>query len=175
MPSPSIMAGYMILVLGTNVNLYSLSAVASIIESVRWSVVTPVPCHDRTGCLSSNLSKLGEAGQEAVTYITVGFSRPKSSPQAHTLCHSCETCTLQLDDSPSFTDSPIAIDPPLQSTEFVNISRPSHPMPSRLVISLHPTQLTSYALAVVASMLLSVLVSITRLALTNIPCILCAK
>jgi hypothetical protein len=85
------MAGYMILVLGTNINLYSLSAVTSIIESVRWSVVTPVPCHDRTGCLSSNLSRLGEAGQEAVTYIAVGFSRPKSSLQTHTLCHSCGT------------------------------------------------------------------------------------
>jgi hypothetical protein len=39
----------------------------------------------------------------------------------------------------------------------------------RLVISLHPTQLTSYVFAVAASMHLSVLASTTRLPLTNIP------
>jgi hypothetical protein len=70
---------------------------------------------------------------------------------------------LQLDDSPLSADSPIAIEPPPQSTEFINIPRPSHSMPSRLVVSLHPTQLTSYVLAVAASMYLSVLVSTTRL------------
>jgi hypothetical protein len=80
---------------------------------------------------------------------------------------------LQLDDSPLSADSPIAIDPPPKSTEFINIRRPSHPMPSRLVVSLRHTQLTSYALAVAASMRLSVLVSTTRLPLTNIPYVTC--
>jgi hypothetical protein len=67
---------------------------------------------------------------------------------------------LQLDDSHLSADSPITIEPPPRSTEFINIP---HPSPSRLVISLHPTQLTSYAFGVAASMDLSVLVSTTQL------------
>jgi hypothetical protein len=69
---------------------------------------------------------------------------------------------LQLDDPALSANSPIATDPPSQSTEFINIPRPSHPMPSRLVVSLHPIQLTSYALAVAALMRLSVLQTETQ-------------
>ena len=49
MPSLNIVPGYTILVLDTNVILSSLSAVASIMESLRWTIVIPVPCHNGTG------------------------------------------------------------------------------------------------------------------------------
>jgi protein SMG6 len=70
MPSLNIVPGYTILVLDTNIILSSLSAVASIIESLRWTVVIPVPVIMELDGLSSNPSKLGEAAQEAVAYIT---------------------------------------------------------------------------------------------------------
>ncbi|KAG1891533.1 hypothetical protein F4604DRAFT_1706903 [Suillus subluteus] len=70
MPSLNIVAGYTILVLDTNIILSSLSAVASIIESLRWTVVLPVPVIMELDGLSSNPSKLGEAAQEAIAYIT---------------------------------------------------------------------------------------------------------
>ncbi|OJA21630.1 hypothetical protein AZE42_09745 [Rhizopogon vesiculosus] len=70
MPSLNIVPGYTILVLDTNVILSSLSAVASIIESLRWTVVLPVPVIMELDGLSSNPSQLGEAAQEAVAYIT---------------------------------------------------------------------------------------------------------
>ncbi|KAG1754234.1 hypothetical protein EDB19DRAFT_1665358 [Suillus lakei] len=61
---------YTILVLDTNIILSSLSAVASIIESLRWTVVLPVPVIMELDGLSLNPSKLGEAAQEAIAYIT---------------------------------------------------------------------------------------------------------
>lgn len=70
MPSLNIVAGYTILVMDTNIILSSLSAVASIIESLRWTVVLPVPVIMELDGLSSNQSKLGEVAQEAVAYIT---------------------------------------------------------------------------------------------------------
>ena len=71
---------------------------------------------------------------------------------------------LQLDDSPLSVDSPITIEPPPQLAELIDIPRPSHPMPSSLVVSLYPTHLTLYALT-----MLSVLASTTRLLLINVP------
>lgn len=70
MPALNIVAGYTILVLDTNIILSSLSAIASIIESLRWTVVLPVPVIMELDGLSSNPSKLGEVAQEAVAYIT---------------------------------------------------------------------------------------------------------
>lgn len=70
MPSLNIVAGYTILVLDTNIILSSLSAVASIIESLRWTVVLPVPVIMELDGLALNPSKLGEAAQEAIAYIT---------------------------------------------------------------------------------------------------------
>lgn len=70
MPSLNIVAGYTILVLDTNIILSSLSAVTSIIESLRWTVVLPVPVIMELDGLSSNPSKLGEVAQEAIAYIT---------------------------------------------------------------------------------------------------------
>jgi len=59
--------GYTILVLDTKVILSSLSAAASIIKSLRWTIVLPVPVILELDGLSSNKLQLGEAallGQE---------------------------------------------------------------------------------------------------------------
>ena len=69
-PTLNIVPGYSVLVLDTNIILSSLSIVASIIESLRWTVVIPVPVIMELDGLSSNASQLGEAAQEAVAYIT---------------------------------------------------------------------------------------------------------
>jgi hypothetical protein len=49
MPSLNIVPGCTILVLDTNVVLSFLSVVALIIESLRWTVIILVPCHNGTG------------------------------------------------------------------------------------------------------------------------------
>ncbi|KIJ69496.1 hypothetical protein HYDPIDRAFT_79483 [Hydnomerulius pinastri MD-312] len=69
-PILNIVPGFTILVLDTNIILSSLSIIASIIESLRWTVVIPVPVIMELDGLSSNPSQLGEAAQEAVSYIT---------------------------------------------------------------------------------------------------------
>ncbi|KAH7930887.1 hypothetical protein BV22DRAFT_1054224 [Leucogyrophana mollusca] len=69
-PLLNIVAGYTILVMDTNILLSSLSMISSIIESLRWTVVLPVPVIMELDGLSSNASQLGEAAQEAVSYIT---------------------------------------------------------------------------------------------------------
>ncbi|KAG6372133.1 hypothetical protein JVT61DRAFT_7917 [Boletus reticuloceps] len=69
-PTLNVVPGYSILVLDTNIILSSLSIVASIVESLRWTVVIPVPVIMELDGLCSNTSQLGEAAQEAIAYIT---------------------------------------------------------------------------------------------------------
>lgn len=69
-PTLNVVPGYSVLVLDTNILLSSLSIVASIIESLRWTVVIPVPVIMELDGLCSNTSQLGETAQEAVAYIT---------------------------------------------------------------------------------------------------------
>ncbi|KAG6376076.1 putative nucleoside diphosphate kinase [Boletus reticuloceps] len=69
-PTLNVVPGYSILVLDTNIILSSLSIVASIIESLRWTVVIPVPVIMELDGLCSNTSQLGETAQEAIAYIT---------------------------------------------------------------------------------------------------------
>ena len=59
-------SGFSILVLDTNILLSSLSVIVSIIESLRWTIIIPVPVIMELEGLSSNTSQLGEAAQEAV-------------------------------------------------------------------------------------------------------------
>ncbi|KAI6038993.1 hypothetical protein EDC04DRAFT_2868129 [Pisolithus marmoratus] len=69
-PTLTIVPGYTILVLDTNILLSSLSVIASIVESLRWTVVIPVPVVMELDGLSTNTSQLGEAAREAVSYVT---------------------------------------------------------------------------------------------------------
>jgi len=80
MPSLNIVLGYTILVLYSDVILSSLSAVASIIESLQCTVVLPVLVIMELDSLSSNKSQLGGAAQEAVAYITSHISARTQRP-----------------------------------------------------------------------------------------------
>ncbi|KAJ8594586.1 hypothetical protein M405DRAFT_858022 [Rhizopogon salebrosus TDB-379] len=105
----------------------------------------------------------------ALDYQTSPLSCKTSGPQCFPVQFQPTGCVLptpqlwirkpELDDSRLSADSPIAIEPPPRSTEFINIP---HPSSSRLVVPLHPTQLTSYAFGVAASMDLSVLTRIAN-------------
>lgn len=66
----SIIPGYTVLVLDTNILLSSLSIIASIVESLRWTVVIPVPVVMELDGLSANTSQLGAAAREALSYVT---------------------------------------------------------------------------------------------------------
>ncbi|KAL4074508.1 hypothetical protein V8B97DRAFT_2092695 [Scleroderma yunnanense] len=66
----NIVPGYTVLVLDTNIILSSLSIIASIVESLRWTVVIPVPVIMELDGLSSNASELGDTAQEALSFIT---------------------------------------------------------------------------------------------------------
>ncbi|KAJ7578382.1 hypothetical protein C8J56DRAFT_868550 [Mycena floridula] len=61
--------GYTVLVLDTNILLSSLSDVAKLIESYRWTVLIPVPVLMELEGLSLNPSQLGDAAKEALTFI----------------------------------------------------------------------------------------------------------
>ncbi|KAF8638491.1 hypothetical protein AX16_010474 [Volvariella volvacea WC 439] len=66
----NIVAGYTILIIDTNIFLSSLSNLASVIESMRWTVVIPLPVIMELDGLALNDSQLGIAAQNALSYIT---------------------------------------------------------------------------------------------------------
>ena len=64
------MPGYTILVVDTNILLSSLPMVSALIESMRWTVVVPLPVIMELDGLASNASPLGDAAQNALTYVS---------------------------------------------------------------------------------------------------------
>jgi len=69
-PSLPIIAGYTVLVIDTNILLSSLSMLASLIEGLRWTIVVPLPVVMELDGLSSTASRLGEAAQSAMSFLT---------------------------------------------------------------------------------------------------------
>ncbi|KAG6829844.1 hypothetical protein H0H92_003287 [Tricholoma furcatifolium] len=70
----SIVAGFSVLVVDTNILLSSLAMFASVVESLRWTVVIPLPVIMELDGLSSNPSaQLSEAARNAMTYISTHF------------------------------------------------------------------------------------------------------
>jgi protein SMG6 len=62
-------AGYTILVLDTNILLSSLPMVTSLVESLRWTVVVPLPAIMELDGLASNANPLSEAAKAAVAFV----------------------------------------------------------------------------------------------------------
>ena len=62
------MPGYTILVLDANILLSSLSMVASLVESLRWTIVSP-PCNHGADRLASNATALGDAAKAAIEFV----------------------------------------------------------------------------------------------------------
>ncbi|CAA7267658.1 unnamed protein product [Cyclocybe aegerita] len=69
-PKLAILAGYTNLVVDTNILLSSLAMVSSLVESLSWTVIIPLPVIMELDGLSSNASQLGEAAQAAMSYIS---------------------------------------------------------------------------------------------------------
>ncbi|KAG6840703.1 hypothetical protein C0991_004947 [Blastosporella zonata] len=70
-PQLHIVAGYSVLVVDTNILLSSLAMFASVVESLRWTVVVPLPVIMELDGLSSNTSaQLSEAARNAMSYIS---------------------------------------------------------------------------------------------------------
>jgi predicted ribonuclease YlaK len=61
--------GYTTLVLDTNILLSSLSMVASLVESLRWTVVVPLPAIMELDGLATNATPLGEAAKTAIALV----------------------------------------------------------------------------------------------------------
>lgn len=61
--------GYSILVIATNILLSSLSVFASLVESLQWTIVVPLPAAMELDGLASEPSVLGEAAAAASGYI----------------------------------------------------------------------------------------------------------
>ncbi|KAA1471246.1 hypothetical protein DENSPDRAFT_776086 [Dentipellis sp. KUC8613] len=68
-PSLKLVPGYTVLVPDTNILLSSLSLLASLIESNRWTIVVPLPVIMELDGLATNHTPLGEAAKAAVDYI----------------------------------------------------------------------------------------------------------
>jgi predicted ribonuclease YlaK len=62
--------GYTVLIIDTNILLSSLSMLLSVIESLHWIVIIPVPIIIELNGLSSNASQLSKAFQAAMAYIS---------------------------------------------------------------------------------------------------------
>ncbi|KAH6918955.1 hypothetical protein BKA70DRAFT_1458601 [Coprinopsis sp. MPI-PUGE-AT-0042] len=84
-PQLNIVPGYSILVVDTNILLSSLSMVSSLIESMAWTVVIPLPVVMELDGLSSNPTpQLAEAAAAALNYVT-------SRIRSHTLSLKVQT------------------------------------------------------------------------------------
>lgn len=70
-PALNLVPGYTVLVVDTNILLSSLSMITSLVESMKWTVVVPLPVLMELDGLSSNVSpQLSEAATTAINYIT---------------------------------------------------------------------------------------------------------
>lgn len=65
--------GYTFLVVDTNILLSSLSSFSSLVESLQWTLVVPLPVIMELDGLSSTPSPLGQAASAALHYITSHF------------------------------------------------------------------------------------------------------
>ncbi|KAG6878101.1 hypothetical protein C0992_008589 [Termitomyces sp. T32_za158] len=70
-PKLHIVPGYTVLVVDTNILLSSLPMFASVVESLRWTVVVPLPViMELDGLASNDEARLSEAAQSAVRYVS---------------------------------------------------------------------------------------------------------
>ncbi|KAJ7602470.1 hypothetical protein FB45DRAFT_1072964 [Roridomyces roridus] len=83
-PRLSIVPGYTILVVDTNILLSSLSMLASLVESLAWTVVVPLPVIMELDGLASNPSQLGEAAQAAMSFLSAHIRSHATSLKVQT-------------------------------------------------------------------------------------------
>jgi protein SMG6 len=61
--------GYTVLVLDTNILLSSLTMVISLVESLHWTIVIPLPAIMELDGLAMNATPLGEAAKTAIAFV----------------------------------------------------------------------------------------------------------
>jgi protein SMG6 len=83
-PSLNIVPGYTVLIVDTNILLSSLSMFASLVESLRWTVLVPLPVIMELEGLSSNVSQLGDAATSAMSYISSHIKSHSTSLKVQT-------------------------------------------------------------------------------------------
>jgi protein SMG6 len=64
-----LMPGYTILVMDTNILLSFLAMVISLVESLRWIIVVPLPAVMELDGLAANASPFGEAAKAAIAFV----------------------------------------------------------------------------------------------------------
>ena len=80
--------GYTTLVLDTNVLLSSLPVFNALVESMKWTVVVPLPVIMELDGLASDSSPLGEAAKAASTSIVSHLRRAQTWRQhSHHCCN----------------------------------------------------------------------------------------
>ncbi|KAI0303402.1 hypothetical protein B0F90DRAFT_1911396 [Multifurca ochricompacta] len=67
--SLQLVLGYTVLVLDTNILLSSLPMVISLVESLHWTVVVPLPAIMELDGLATNATPLGEAAKAAIAFV----------------------------------------------------------------------------------------------------------
>ncbi|KAF8326386.1 uncharacterized protein EI90DRAFT_3127987 [Cantharellus anzutake] len=83
-PALEAIPGYTVLVIDTNILLSSLSVVASLVQSNRWTVVIPLAAVTELDGLSKNNSPLGNAANDALAYLTSAVPANSSSLKVQT-------------------------------------------------------------------------------------------
>ena len=83
-PLPIIPGYTAVLVVDTNILLSALAMLASVIKSLRWTVIIPVPIIMELDGLSTNTSQLGEAAQAAMSHISSHFKSHSTSLKVQT-------------------------------------------------------------------------------------------
>jgi len=84
-PTNVIVPGYTVLVIDTNILLSSLSMFASLVESLRWTVIVPLPViMELDGLATSNSPKLAEASKAALSFVSSNLKTLSSSLKIQT-------------------------------------------------------------------------------------------
>ena len=63
------MPGYTTLVVDTNIFLSSLPLLAALVDSLRWTVIVPLPVVMELDGLASNANALGAAAKDALAFL----------------------------------------------------------------------------------------------------------
>lgn len=84
-PANAIVPGHTVLVVDTNILLSSLSMFASLVESLRWTVIVPLPViMELDGLATSSLPQLAEASRAALSFISSNLKALSTSLKIQT-------------------------------------------------------------------------------------------
>ncbi|KAH8833609.1 hypothetical protein DL96DRAFT_1666700 [Flagelloscypha sp. PMI_526] len=79
-----LLSSYTVLVVDTNILLSMLSMFSSLVESLAWTIIIPLPVIMELDKLAQELNQLGEAAQNAVSFISSHFRSHSTSLKVQT-------------------------------------------------------------------------------------------